>query len=197
MLILKRLFDVTASLLLMALFSWLFILIALMIRLDSKGSVFFVQSRVGRHGKSFPMLKFRTMYDGTERKWQAPSKEGALSYKFQDQGDDRITPLGRILRRSSLDELPQLWNVLRGQMSLVGPRPEIPEMVALYPDYAHARHRMRPGITGLAQVMGRGDLTLAETLRWDMEYCKNWTIGLDFKIIWKTLSAVLRRRGAY
>ncbi|HBQ95327.1 MAG TPA: sugar transferase [Sulfobacillus sp.] len=197
MLILKRLFDVTASLLLMALFSWLFILIALMIRLDSKGPVFFVQIRVGRHGKSFPMLKFRTMYDGTERKWQAPSKEGALSYKFQDQGDDRITPLGRILRRSSLDELPQLWNVLRGQMSLVGPRPEIPEMVALYPDYAHARHRMRPGITGLAQVMGRGDLTLAETLHWDMEYCKNWTIGLDFKIIWKTLSAVLRRRGAY
>ncbi len=197
MLVLKRLFDIGVSLLLLVLCSWLFILVAVIIRLDSKGPAFFVQVRVGQQGRTFPMLKFRTMYNGAEHKWQPPSKEEALAYKFQEQGDVRVTRVGRILRRTSLDELPQLWNVLRGQMSLVGPRPEIPAMVAIYPDYGHSRHRMRPGITGLAQVMGRGDLTLAQSLEWDLKYCETWTIGLDFKIIWQTLKGVWLRRGAY
>lgn len=197
MLIFKRFFDIGVSFLLLTLCSWLFVLLAVLIRTDSKGPVFFVQVRVGRHGKLFPMLKFRTMHRGAEGQWQPPSKEKALDYKFQEQDDRRVTRMGRILRRTSLDELPQLWNVLRGDMSLIGPRPEIPQMVSLYPDYAHFRHQMRPGITGLAQVMGRGDLTLAESLHWDLEYCQNWTIGLDFKIVWKTIRAVLARRGAY
>ncbi|WP_028963456.1 sugar transferase [Sulfobacillus thermosulfidooxidans] len=193
----KRLFDIMISLILLVVFSWLLVLIALVIRLDSPGPALFVQTRIGKDGRPFRMWKFRTMYYGAEKKWQPPAPEEALGYKFQDEGDSRITKIGRFLRRSSLDELPQLFNVLLGQMSLVGPRPEIPEMVALYPPYAHDRHRMRPGITGLAQVMGRGDLTLEESLKWDLDYCTHWTIWLDLVILWKTITSVLRRQGAY
>lgn len=193
----KRVCDLIAALLLLGLLSWLFALIALWIRLDSRGPAFFAQVRVGKDGHPFRMWKFRTMYWGADAQWRPPSKEMVLAYKFQDQGDVRISRAGRWLRRSSLDELPQLWNVLRGQMSIVGPRPEIPEMVALYPDYAHARHLMRPGITGLAQVMGRGDLTLAQSLKWDLYYCQHWTLGLDLIILWRTTTSVFLRKGAY
>ncbi len=193
----KRLLDITGALGGLLGLSWLLAVVALWIRIDSPGPALFVQTRIGKDGHPFRMWKFRTMRVGAETEWAAPGADDVLSYRFQDHHDWRITPAGRFLRRTSLDELPQLWNVLNGSMSLVGPRPEIPEMVALYPEYAHARHQVKPGITGLAQVMGRGDLSVEETLDWDLWYCQHWTLGLDLKILWRTAASVLRRQGAY
>ncbi|AUW95093.1 sugar transferase [Sulfobacillus sp. hq2] len=193
----KRGLDIILSLVALTLLSWLMVILALWIRWDSKGPAFYVQTRIGRHGQPFKMWKFRTMQVGADIHWTAPSPDEALTYRFQDHQDWRITRLGKWLRRTSLDELPQLWNVLTGSMSLVGPRPEIPEMVALYPAYAHARHNVQPGITGLAQIMGRGDLTLEETLQWDLWYCEHWTLWLDVRILFGTIASVFKRQGAY
>ncbi len=194
---LKRLLDALVATI--ALIICLIPLAGLMlwVRLDSPGPALFAQVRIGRNGRPFRMWKLRTMRLGAAEEWKPPQAGDALSYKFQDREDPRITPLGRFLRNTSLDELPQLWNVMTGTMSLVGPRPEIPEMVALYPDYAHARHTFRPGITGMAQVMGRGELTLEETLRWDLWYCEHWTLATDLRILLKTVASVFRRRGAF
>jgi lipopolysaccharide/colanic/teichoic acid biosynthesis glycosyltransferase len=194
---LKRVLDVLAAS--VALLVCLVPLAGLMlwVRLDSQGSALFAQTRIGQDGRPFKMWKLRTMHAGAERQWTPPAASDALSYRFQERQDLRVTAPGRFLRRTSLDELPQLWNVMTGAMSLVGPRPEIPEMVALYPDYAHARHMVRPGITGLAQVMGRGELTLEESLTWDLWYCEHWSMALDIKILIKTVFSVFSRRGAY
>jgi len=172
--------------------------VAVAIRLDSKGPALFRQVRVGRDGREFTVLKFRTMVPDAERRKAAlvqyNDHDGVL---FKIRNDPRITRTGAWLRRYSLDELPQLINVLRGDMSLVGPRPPLPEEVAQYGDDVRRRLVVRPGMTGLWQVSGRSDLSWEESVRLDLRYVENWSLTLDLQILWKTWSAVSRGSGAY
>lgn len=184
---LKRLMDLFLSLimLIVTLPFWLFIICA--IKFDTKGPAIFVQERTGQNGKLFKMYKFRTMYRDSDEHAYAP----------KTNNDKRITRVGQFLRKTSLDELPQLINVLKGQMSLVGPRPEMPFIVAKYKDWQRKRLDVKPGITGLWQVLGRKDLPLQENLEYDFYYIKNRSILLDIVILIKTVSAVLFQKGAY
>lgn len=179
----KRSFDVAVSGAVLILFSPLFALLALLIRLRLGSPIFFRQMRPGLLGKPFLMVKFRTMTD-------ARNAEGQLL-----PDGERLTPFGRFLRSTSLDELPELWNVLRGDMSLVGPRPLLLAYLDRYSPEQARRHEVRPGITGLAQVNGRNALTWAEKFRLDVVYVDTWTFGLDLRILAKTVVAVLRREG--
>jgi exopolysaccharide biosynthesis polyprenyl glycosylphosphotransferase len=174
-------------------------LIALAIRLDSPGPVLFRQKRVGARGEQFEMLKFRTMcVDAEARLAQlAGSADAGNSVLFKMKDDPRVTRVGRVLRRFSVDELPQLINVLRGEMSLVGPRPPLPREVAGYESDAVRRLRVRPGLTGLWQVSGRSDLSWDESLRLDLWYVDNWCLALDLQILARTARVVLRGTGAY
>jgi exopolysaccharide biosynthesis polyprenyl glycosylphosphotransferase len=176
----------------------LLLVVAGWIRLDSPGPVLFRQVRVGKDGQEFAMYKFRTMYLDAEARLaelrHLNEQDGVL---FKIRNDPRVTRVGRWLRRLSLDELPQLVNVLRGQMSLVGPRPPLPEEVAGYPDDAHRRLAVRPGMTGLWQVSGRSDLSWDEAVRLDLRYVENWSLSLDLVIMLRTLAAVCRTSGAY
>jgi exopolysaccharide biosynthesis polyprenyl glycosylphosphotransferase len=173
--------------------------IALAVRLDSPGPVLFRQIRIGRGGREFSMLKFRTMVVDAEQQRAAllGLNESADGLLFKIADDPRVTRAGRLLRRLSLDELPQLLNVLGGRMSLVGPRPPLPDEVALYDDSVRRRLLVKPGLTGLWQVSGRSDLTWEESVRLDLRYVENWSLLLDLMILWKTGSAVVRARGAY
>jgi exopolysaccharide biosynthesis polyprenyl glycosylphosphotransferase len=175
------------------------LVIALAVRLDSPGPVLFRQVRIGRGGREFRMLKFRTMVADAEAQRAAllDRNQNADGLLFKIADDPRITKVGRLLRRFSLDELPQLFNVLGGQMSLVGPRPPLPAEVALYDDSVRRRLLVKPGLTGLWQVSGRSDLTWEESVRLDLRYVENWSLLLDVMILWKTAFAVLRARGAY
>ncbi|WP_213692338.1 sugar transferase [Aminiphilus sp.] len=179
----KRSFDVAVSGVALILFSPLFALLALLIRLRLGSPVFFRQMRPGLLGKPFSMVKFRTMTD-------ARDAEGRLL-----PDGERLTPFGRFLRSTSLDELPELWNVLRGDMSLVGPRPLLTAYLERYSPEQARRHEVRPGITGLAQVNGRNALTWEEKFRLDVVYVDTWTFALDLRILAKTVVAVLRREG--
>jgi exopolysaccharide biosynthesis polyprenyl glycosylphosphotransferase len=160
--------------------------------------ILYRQERVGRHGDHFTIHKFRTMHNGADRQLinlaHLNLHDGEL---FKIREDPRVTPLGRRLRRYSLDELPQLWDVLRGSMSLVGPRPPLAREVENYGDDARRRLLVKPGITGLWQVSGRSDLAWDETVRLDLHYVENWSVALDLSLLWKTLSAVIRPQGAY
>ena len=191
----KRAMDVAAAGAGLVLLSPVFLLIALLIRLDSRGPVFFRQERPGRWMKPFTMLKFRSMSDGSDA--IKPEDFDALGYgPLQKQkADPRVTRVGRILRRSSLDELPQLINVIRGEMSIVGPRPVLGYEWG--PDELLARSVVSPGITCLWQVSGRSDTTLEERLQLDMRYVETRSIWLDLKIILRTIPAVLFSKGAY
>ncbi len=193
---LKRLIDVVGSAVVLVVTSPLWVLLSVWVRWDSPGPALFRQTRIGLQGRPFRMWKFRTMRVGAENEWQPPTAADFDSYVFQDAADPRITRVGRMLRRTSLDELPQLVNVLVGHMSLVGPRPEVPEMVALYQPPMHRRHAVRPGLTGLAQVSGRGDLTTGEMMALDLQYCDSWSLRLDLRILIQTVGQVLRRSGA-
>ncbi|MPQ97932.1 exopolysaccharide biosynthesis polyprenyl glycosylphosphotransferase [Modestobacter sp. I12A-02628] len=169
---------------------------ALAVRVTSRGPVFFRQARVGRDGETFSMLKFRSMVDGADRMVESLDSEGnGVLFKMRD--DPRITRVGGFLRRYSIDELPQLINVLRGDMSLVGPRPPLPSEVERYGFDMHRRFLVKPGITGLWQVSGRSDLSWDDSVRIDVRYVENWSLMFDFMIMWKTLGAVFRGRGAY
>ena len=197
------------SLLLIILFMPLFVLIAIAVKVTSKGPIFFKQQRVGQHGRHFTFLKFRSMRDrndhsahreyvkqmiagNAERKLLREGGEGV--YKLVN--DPRITPLGRFLRRTSLDELPQFWNVLRGEMSLVGPRPPIPYEVAAYQTWHRRRVlQVKPGITGLWQVTGRSRVSFDDMVRLDLQYANFWSLWLDVKILMRTPAAVIK--GAY
>lgn len=193
----KRMIDVVGAACGLVLTSPLFLVIAVLVRLDSPGPVLFRQVRVGQHGRLFTLVKFRTMVVGAERAWRPPaSAQDLQAFYFQDENDPRITRVGRWLRRTSLDELPNLWNVLCGDLSLVGPRPEVPEIVALYTPEQRERLRCRPGITGLAQVSGRGALSTADSIAYDLEYCRRWSLALDLWILAKTVAAVFTGRGA-
>ncbi|MBS1850164.1 MAG: sugar transferase [Acidobacteria bacterium] len=206
----KRTMDVVGSLMALTILSPLFLLIALAIKLTSEGPIFFRQQRVGQHGRSFIFLKFRSMKmhnDTTVHKeWfnkfvsgkaeRKPVNGSAGVFKMMD--DPRITPVGRWLRRTSLDELPQFINVLRGDMALVGPRPPIPYEVEAYQTW-HRRRILeaKPGITGLWQVNGRSRVTFDEMVRLDLRYARTWSLWLDIKILLQTPKAVLLGEGAY
>jgi exopolysaccharide biosynthesis polyprenyl glycosylphosphotransferase len=194
----KRAFDIGASVLVAVLFLPIWLLIALAVKLDSRGPVFFVDRRVGVGEREFGMLKFRTMVAEAPTLQQeleaANEAEGAL-FKIRD--DPRVTRVGRVLRRFSLDEIPQIVNVLRAEMSLVGPRPLPLRDHALLEDWHRARYAVLPGMTGLWQISGRSGLTFDDLVRLDFTYLENWSIWLDITIIARTIPAVLRGRGAY
>jgi exopolysaccharide biosynthesis polyprenyl glycosylphosphotransferase len=194
----KRLFDILGSALGLLLISPVLLLIALRIKLYDGGPVLFRQTRVGRDGEEFGCLKFRTMVvDAEERLASLQRQIGFESGLFKMAEDPRITPPGRWLRRLSLDELPQLFNVLRGEMSLVGPRPPLRSEVATYDDDALRRLHIRPGMTGLWQVSGRSNLTFEEAVRLDLFYVDNWSMVQDLTILARTVGAVLASKGAY
>ncbi len=194
----KEIFDRVGAALLIVALSPLLIALAVAIRVNSPGPVLFRQVRVGRHGREFVICKFRTMYIDAEARLaelrHLNDYDGVL---FKMRNDPRITRVGRWLRRFSLDELPQLINVVRGQMSMVGPRPPLPEEVAAYPDDARRRLVVKPGMTGLWQVSGRSDLPWEEAVRLDLRYVENWSIPMDLAILLRTLTAVSRGSGAY
>ncbi len=202
-LFLKRQFDIFVAALLLVLGSVLFLVIAVIVRLTSRGPVFFRQTRVGYAGHEFTMYKFRTMEVGDESRHRDYAlrwiRDGELARQasgtFKLEDDPRITPFGRLLRSSSLDELPQLWNVLRGDMSLVGPRPAIPYEVAEYDARQRQRLGTLPGITGFWQVSGRNQLSFDRMVELDVAYIRNWTLGTDVAILLKTIPAVLLGTG--
>jgi exopolysaccharide biosynthesis polyprenyl glycosylphosphotransferase len=201
--LIKRVIDVVGAAAGLVLLSPLMLLIALMILLESPGPVLFRQRRVGQRGRIFWFLKFRTMVqDAEDRLKQLEAmNESACGVLFKIRNDPRVTNLGRFLRRSSLDELPQLWNVLRGEMSLVGPRPlqlRDSELLEMKEPAAFARRlTVPPGLTGAWQVGGRSETDAFGMLRFDLDYVKNWSPQLDIMIILKTFGSVLRGRGAY
>ncbi|MFC0528169.1 sugar transferase [Phytohabitans kaempferiae] len=196
--VVKEVVDRVGAALLLALLSPLLLTLAVRIRRDSDGPVFFRQVRVGRDGRPFVMYKFRSMHLDAEARLaeiRHLNEHDGVLFKVRD--DPRVTPVGRWLRRLSLDELPQLFNVLRGQMSLVGPRPPLPEEVAVYADDVRRRLAVKPGMTGLWQVSGRSDLPWEEAVRLDLRYVENWSLSFDLVIMARTVSAVARSAGAY
>jgi lipopolysaccharide/colanic/teichoic acid biosynthesis glycosyltransferase len=174
-----------------------FPIIALAIRIDSSGPVIFSQKRVGYKGRKFTFYKYRTMSHEGHRPYETPKLEPVHFKTFVFVTPvSRLTRVGRFLRATSLDELPNFWNVLRGDKRIVGPRPEIPELVEQYPPEYHRRHDVKPGITGLAQVSGRADLTYEETMTYDLDYVNNHSLARDLAILAKTLPVVIARKGA-
>jgi exopolysaccharide biosynthesis polyprenyl glycosylphosphotransferase len=194
----KECFDRSTAAVALVVLSPLFLAISVAIRISSPGGILFHQERVGRHGSRFTISKFRTMVDSAEEDLAHLlhlNEHDGLLFKLRD--DPRRTRVGCWLRRFSLDELPQLWHVVTGQMSLVGPRPPLPCEVERYGEDVRRRLLVKPGLTGLWQVSGRAELAWDETVRLDLYYVDNWSPALDFLILWKTVNAVLRGRGAY
>lgn len=194
----KRAFDLLYAMVAILLLSPVALFIAIAIKLDSPGPIFFRQTRVGLAGREFGMLKFRTMrimsHEELVSSFEQDNVAGVL---FKVRRDPRITRVGAILRKYSLDELPQLVNVLAGQMSVVGPRPALPVEVRAYEEPVLRRLIVKPGITGLWQVSGRTDLTWEESVRLDLYYVENWSIGTDLRILWRTFTAAVRGGGGY
>ncbi|HYP47211.1 MAG TPA: exopolysaccharide biosynthesis polyprenyl glycosylphosphotransferase, partial [Thermoleophilaceae bacterium] len=196
--VMKRVVDIVVSAILLVLLAPLLLVIAALIRLDSRGAALFRQVRAGRDGRPFKILKFRTMcQDAEERISEVISVEELTEPMYKLRHDPRVTRLGRFLRRTSLDELPQLFNVLKGDMSLVGPRPEEAWLVERYGETERFRLAMRPGVTGPMQVHGRGELTFQERLAVEREYVENYSFDKDLRILMRTVSAISRAHGAY
>jgi lipopolysaccharide/colanic/teichoic acid biosynthesis glycosyltransferase len=194
----KGMFDKTCAALALLALAPLFAVIAVSIRLADHGPVLFRQTRIGKNGHGFTLYKFRTMVPDAERlKSQLATHNEANGVLFKMRRDPRVTPVGAWLRRWSLDELPQLINVLIGDMSLVGPRPALPDEVAGYSGHMRRRLVVKPGLTGLWQVSGRSDVSWEEAERLDLHYVENWSLVLDLQVLWKTGSAVIRGSGAY
>ncbi|MER7689778.1 sugar transferase [Streptomyces sp. NPDC097610] len=194
----KGVVDRMGSAILLMLFAPLMVFVGLLVVIDSRGGAFYRQRRVGKDGREFTILKFRTMVVGADRARAelADRNEGA-GLLFKLRRDPRVTRVGTVLRRYSLDELPQLFNVLTGSMSLVGPRPPLPEESAAYGPDIRRRLLVKPGLTGLWQISGRSDLPWEEAVRLDLRYVEDWSLALDTVILWKTLRAVLHGQGAY
>jgi exopolysaccharide biosynthesis polyprenyl glycosylphosphotransferase len=192
---LKRALDVVGSLLALVLLTPLFLLVAIAVRLSSRGPVLFRQPRVGKGGRSFDLLKFRTMYEGADERKHELLHLNEADGLFKIAADPRITPLGRVLRRCSVDELPQLINVLRGEMSLVGPRPLVVEEDSRIQGWLRRRLDVTPGMTGIWQVLGSARIPLHEMVKLDYLYRANWSLWLDIKILIRTVPFVLARRG--
>ena len=197
-LVLKDLFDRCAAAAALIVLSPLVILLGVMIWLQDRGPALFTQVRVGKDGQAFRIYKFRTMVvDAEQRRAELLENNDTDGFLFKLRNDPRVTSVGAHLRRWSIDELPQLLNVLLGHMSLVGPRPALPEEAARYAEHVHRRLAVKPGITGLWQVNGRSDLSWDESVRLDLRYVENWSFALDLQILWKTIWALMRRSGAY
>jgi exopolysaccharide biosynthesis polyprenyl glycosylphosphotransferase len=196
--VLKRALDVTLSCIGLILVSPVLLIIGLIVKLDSPGPALFRQERVGRNGKPFHMLKFRSMVQSAEDDLAGLlDKDEGAGVLFKIRNDPRITRVGRFIRKYSLDELPQLWNIMAGQMSLVGPRPPLPAEVQNYESHMHRRLYIKPGLTGMWQVNGRSDLTWEESVRLDLYYVENWSLAGDLMIIWRTFKIIIRPQGAY
>lgn len=197
-LLFKRLFDIIASLTGIILISPLLIIVAIFIIIDTPGKIIYSQIRIGKKGKKFKFYKFRSMIEGADKMLDAlkdyNEAEGPI---FKMKNDPRITTFGKFIRKFSIDELPQLFNVLKGDMSLVGPRPPIPEEVKNYAEWQKRRFSVLPGITGLWQIRGRSNLAFKEMIKLDIYYVENWTFGLDIYILLKTIPVVLSARGSY
>jgi exopolysaccharide biosynthesis polyprenyl glycosylphosphotransferase len=195
---LKRVFDIVVALPVLLLLIPIFILIAIIIKLDSPGKIFFRQERVGKWGKPFYLYKFRSMsVDAEERKSELLDRNEADGVVFKIKDDPRVTRFGRFLRKSSLDELPQFYNVLRGEMSLVGPRPPVPYEVEQYHFDERRRLNAIPGITGLQQISGRSDMPFKQWVEYDLQYIEESSLLKDIEILIRTIPAVLRGKGAY
>jgi exopolysaccharide biosynthesis polyprenyl glycosylphosphotransferase len=198
-LVAKSLIDLCGSAILLLATAPVFVIVALLIKLDSPGPVFFKQERVGLNKRRFQLFKFRTMIDGADK--QQPMLERlneACGPVFKIKDDPRITRIGKFLRRFSIDELPQLVNVVRGEMSLVGPRPlPVRDIDRIDAQWHKRRLSVKPGVTCLWQVNGRSDVSFDHWVRMDLEYIDNWSLGLDLKILIKTIPAVLKGSGAY
>jgi exopolysaccharide biosynthesis polyprenyl glycosylphosphotransferase len=196
--VVKDLFDRIAAALSLVLLSPVMLAIAVAIRLSDGGPAFFIQTRVGKDGKPFKICKFRTMVVDAEARFaELRAQNDNDGAKFKMRKDPRVTAIGGTLRKLSLDELPQLFNILIGDMSLVGPRPPLPDEVVQYAAHVHRRLVVKPGLTGLWQVSGRSNLTWDESVRLDLRYVENWSLALDLQILWKTISVMLRGAGAY
>lgn len=198
-LILKRVFDLVAATLGLIVLSPIFLAAAIAVRLSSPGPIFFSQFRVGLGGRHFRMYKFRSMTDGAEERLEELAEESVYADRrlFKIVDDPRITTVGRFLRRTSIDELPQLWNVIRGEMSLVGPRPPLPAEVSLYSEHHYSRFTMQPGITGPWQVSGRNRITDFEhVVRLENEHMRRWTFWKDIEILLRTIPAIFKMDGA-
>lgn len=191
MIIIKRILDFIISLVAFMVLLPLFLILAILIKMDSKGPVFFKQERLGKDGKVFLIYKFRTMI---------PNAENIGTGLFTNENDPRITKIGAFLRKTSLDELPQLINILKGEMSIIGPRPPVPYHPYKYDEYSEGqklRFTVLPGITGYAQVNGRNDIEWYERIKYDVYYAKNWSLGFDFRIFFRTIKTVFNREGIY
>jgi exopolysaccharide biosynthesis polyprenyl glycosylphosphotransferase len=184
----KEIFDKIISFVALLVLLPIFLIAAILIKIDSKGPVFFLQERVGKDGKIFKVFKFRTMTV------EAPEKTKG---KYIEKSNPYVTRVGKFLRRSGIDELPQLINVLKGDMSLVGPRPTLPYQVEKYNDYQRKRLLMKPGITSWALIHGRNKLTWPERIEYDVWYVENWNFWLDIKILFKTVWVVAKGEGLY
>lgn len=196
--VLKRVVDIVVAAVVLVLLSPVLAVLLLLIKLESRGKALLSQERIGFNGKSFRCLKLRTMYsDAEELQTSLLHANEASGPLFKIKDDPRCTRVGRRIRRWSLDELPQMWNVLKGDMSLVGPRPALPIEVAQYSDTQRKRLEIKPGLTGLWQVSGRSDLPFDEMVLMDINYLENWSLLVDLKIVLRTFSAVLGRHGAY
>jgi lipopolysaccharide/colanic/teichoic acid biosynthesis glycosyltransferase len=194
----KRGLDVVVAAALLVSLCWLFVAIALLVGLSAPGPVFFRQQRIGRHGRTFTMFKFRTMrQERRQRRSAPPAGLPDRRLRHKSMSDPRVTCVGRLLRRTCADELPQLWNVLIGDMSLVGPRPELPEIVAHYEPWQHARHLVTPGITGWWQVNRDPHRLMHEATELDLHYVRNQSLLLDLWILMRTLGAVIGGSGAF
>jgi exopolysaccharide biosynthesis polyprenyl glycosylphosphotransferase len=194
----KRLIDIVGSGAGLIVLSPMLLALGLWIKLDSHGGAFFRQVRIGRDGRPFTCLKYRTMVaNAEEQKAKLEHLSQGPGFLFKLKDDPRVTKAGKALRRYSLDELPQLWNVLRGEMSLVGPRPALPAEVQQYDDWVRNRLKVKPGITGLWQVSGRVETTFSDYIRYDLFYIQNWSLVFDLWIMWRTLRAVVTAEGAH
>ncbi|HLV01727.1 MAG TPA: sugar transferase [Acidobacteriota bacterium] len=195
--IMKRVIDFTLAVFLLIVLLPLMVLVAVAIKLTSKGPVFYRQVRVGLHGRRFCLIKFRTMIDGAEDKlWEIRHLNEMDGPVFKMRNDPRVTPIGKFLRKSSIDELPQLWNVIKGEMSLVGPRAPLPEEVSHYHLKQRRRLSVKPGITCLWQISGRNEIDFERWMDLDLEYIDNWSLWLDLQIMLRTIPAVFTGRGA-
>ena len=194
----KRTLDIIGSLGLLLLLAPILTVVTIAIAASSRGPVFFVQERVTRDGRPFPMVKFRSMYrDADSRRDEILDLNECSGPVFKVRDDPRVTPVGRLLRKFSLDELPQLFNVLLGHMSLVGPRPPLPDEVAAYTHLQHRRLKVRAGLTCIWQVSGRSDVDFDRWVEMDLEYIDTWSLALDVLLLFRTIPAVLTGRGAY
>lgn len=200
--VLVRFFEIVVSATALIVFAPVMLIIAIIIKRGTPGPALFFQDRIGKDMKPFRFVKFRTLYADARHRFPELyaykyTEDEIRELKFKVEDDPRVTPQGRWLRRSSLDELPNFWNVLTGEMALVGPRPEIPEMLPYYTNEMRAKYLVRPGVTGLAQISGRGRLSFFETTDYDLEYVRNRSLRYDLKIFFRTIWLILLRDGAF